>query len=137
MYSNQTLYYLNQIGVRPWIKRESTLSLTTDSLDALKLIIFISAHLSGRARSLLKQMLIYLNVPEQELTIISVSEQEVDNALLYQRPQAVLLLGVEPKTSLNFNCPVLTSMAPDYLITHPAEKKSAFKDLCRLKQLLT
>lgn len=137
MYSNQTLYYLNQIGIRPWIKRESTVSQTTDSLDALKLIVFISAHLSGRALSLLKQMLAYLNVPEHELTIISTSDQGLDNTLSHQKTQAVLLLGVALNNNVNFDCPVLTSMDPDYLITHPAEKKNAFKDLCHLKQLLT
>lgn len=148
MYSNTTLYYLNQMGIRPWIKRSSTISVLEDERavkqEALKLLVFISSTLSIKAQSLLSQMMAYLNLPEQELSIIPVQERDSlnkYNAKIEQKtPRAILVLGLERHqfvTNTNLSCPVLNSIDPDYLITNPAEKGTVFKALHSLKQLLS
>jgi hypothetical protein len=144
MYSNVTLYYLNQMGIRPWIKRNDSSAVhekgDTTKYDAIKLLVFISSRLSTKAQLLLQQMLAYINLCEQELSIIPV--QEKDSLINYtsrieqQAPAAILVLGLNKNQFLhdmNLNCLVLHSIDPEHLIANPAEKKNVFKHLNSIK----
>ncbi|EHL31120.1 hypothetical protein LDG_6831 [Legionella drancourtii LLAP12] len=112
--------------------------------EALKLLVFTSSTLSIKAQALLSQMMAYLNLPEQELSIIPVQERDSLNnykaKIEQQTPRAILVLGLERHQFVmdaNLRCPVLNSIDPDYLITNPAEKGTVFKALHSLKQLVS
>ncbi|MGC1182205.1 DNA polymerase III subunit psi [Legionella sp.] len=157
MYSDKTLYYLNQMGIRAWIKRPNSLSLlqlaTAKQIEeskkgslrgGVKLQVFISSNLSIKAQSLLAQMMAYLNLQEHELNIIPVQENEplsnYDAKIEQQTPLAILVLGLDHYqfvTSVNTDCLVVNSIDPNYLIANPAEKRKVFKDLHYLMQLVS
>lgn len=136
------------MGIRPWIKRSNTLAAPEDvglvKQEALKLLVFISSTLSIKAQGLLSQMMAYLNLPEQELNIIPVLERDSLNnyqaKIEQQMPRAILVFGLETHqfaSHVNLSCPVLNSIDPDYLITHPAEKGTVFKALHSLKHSIS
>ena len=64
MYSNLTLYYLNQMGICPWINKENSLESIEKSSTVcpLKLVVLVSNELKGKAESLFKHMMTYLNI---------------------------------------------------------------------------
>ncbi|MDR3442362.1 MAG: DNA polymerase III subunit psi [Legionella sp.] len=146
MYSNTTLYYLNQLGIRPWIKRTSLLFKEDNQAqqEYFKLLVFISSTLSAKAKSLLQQMMTCINLEQHELSIIPVEERDFSsqNSAQWhnQTPAAILVLGLNESPLLqevHFSCPVLSSIDPDHLINHPADKKIIFKDLNTINQLLS
>lgn len=135
MYSNTTLYYLQQMGIRPWIKKQST----TAKQEALKLLVFVPSTLSTKAKSLVQQMMFYINLREQEVAIILVNKTDLLGSLIGQKnPLAILILGLNNhQLSSNVNCPVLTSIDPDDLITQPSDKRKVLQDLHYIKQLVS
>lgn len=144
MYSNTTLYYLNRMGIRPWIMRDLPKSVEDRVIkqETFKLLVFIASNLSIKAQSLLKQMLAYINLAEQELTIISVQENDsfsdYNNRIKQKNPLAILVLGLNQRnaqTHLSSDCPVFISADPEYLLVHPVEKRKVFNELNSIRQL--
>lgn len=144
MYSNTTLYYLNQIGIRPWVMRDRSISEVDCAIqqEKFKLLVFIASNLSIKAQSLLKQMMAYINLCEQELAIIPVQENEsfsnYNSHIKQKKPLAILFLGPNHRneeTYLNSDCPVFVSTDPEYLLVHPVEKRKVFNELSSIRQL--
>ncbi|MFT4058252.1 MAG: DNA polymerase III subunit psi [Legionella sp.] len=141
MYSDASLYYLNHLGIRPWIKRESTLVLQENNnivtSETLKLLVFTSTNLSEKGLALLRQMLAYLHLSESELKVISVTEQGVLATNEVQCAAAILIFGLNKNNFLNdinSNGLIVRSLDPDYLISYPGAKKNVFHDLNLMKQ---
>lgn len=145
MYSNLTLYYLNQMGICPWINKENSLESIEKSSTVcpLKLVVLVSNELKGKAESLFKHMMTYLNIINDELLIIKIKEEDSNqwiSSVEKIRPQAILALGPDLKNkfvNLNLPYPALQSLAPEYLLNHPSYKKNAFQDLAQLKKLIS
>lgn len=146
MYSNTALYYLNQLGIRPWIKQTSLLFKEDNQTqqECFKLLVFISSTLSAKAKSLLQQMMACINLEQHELSIIPVESRDFSsqNSAQWQNqsPVAIWVLGLNESPllqELHFSCPVFSSIDPDQLINHPADKKIIFKDLNTINQLLS
>lgn len=146
MYSNTALYYLNQLGIRPWIKRTSLLFKEDNQTqqECFKLLVFISSTLSAKAKSLLQQMMACINLEQHELSIIPVEARDFSsqNSAQWQNqiPAAILVLGLNESPllqELHFSCPVFSSIDPEHLINHPVDKKIIFKDLNTINQLLS
>ena len=138
MYTDTTLYYLNQIGIRPWIRRSLA---DTAKQETIKLLVFRSATLTTKSQSLLQQMLHYINLPESDFSIISIQEGDSPNnyhAKIKQKaPLAIWVLGLEAINQDNLHCPVITSINPDHLIKNPSDKRKAFQELHYMKQLIS
>lgn len=160
MYSNLTLYYLNQMGINPWIYKENSLTLheadslaTSDLSDSsestpLKLVIILSSELNSKAQLLFKRMIDYINIDDNELLTITMEQNGLpDNAhqqwasqLDNKKPLAVLSLGPKANQFLtddNISYPVLQSMPLEYLLNNPSYKKKIFQDLHYIKNLIT
>lgn len=138
MYTPLTLYYLNQIGIRPWIKRNNTeRELTTQ--DA-KLFVLFPEHLSSKAKNLLKQMMNYVNLEQSALVLIPLQNTQLNEyafKMKQQNPLAILTWGFNSlEQSEDFNCPILMCDAPDSLLQNPLKKKEIFKVLSDLNQLI-
>jgi hypothetical protein len=137
MYTDLSLYYLNQMGIRPWLKR-----IDLSKQNTLKLLVFVHSALSIKGKSLLTQMISYLNLNQQELIIMFVQEKELlnnyDVQIAQQDPDAILILGFNkpflPET--HQNCHVIHSINPDDLIKNPLDKRKVFKDLHYLRQII-
>jgi DNA polymerase III psi subunit len=152
MFSNLTLYYLNQLGITPWISKENvTISSTKPNpveSRVFKLVVLISADLTGKAKSLFDRMLAYINIQDNEFLLLNIKQEafsqgansqwfaQIDNS----SPVAVLALGLNTKTIFNDSNPtyaVVESLAIDQLLNNPSNKKQVFQDLSYLKQLLS
>lgn len=139
MYSNLTLYYLNQIGIIPWVKKQSSLNNKPElsEYSAPKLIILKNNTLNDKAEALFKKMLGYLNLNESDLLV----SDSLSPALVLdeQSPKAILLLGMELETltsRTNLSCPVLSGVSPDVLLKKPSEKRAVFQVLHSIKVLI-
>lgn len=136
MYSNLTLYYLNQIGIRPWIKREVQEQLQ-EKPNSVKVAVFVSSTLSTKARSLLQQMIRYLNLNEDELTVIPTQKEELPRYASLT-PFATLVFGLSQEQLLaKEQTPVFNTLDLDYLLSNPREKRTVFKVLSEIKQLVS
>ncbi len=133
MYSNLSLYYLNQLGIRPWIKRTEVLE------DRLKLFVFSPSNLSIKATILLNQMIKYIHLDSNELILIpiqdSASLSDYRHQIDQKNPLAVLVIGINP-SQLNLNCPMVLCDSPDDLLQHPTHKKKVFQELSYLNQII-
>ncbi|MCL9684250.1 DNA polymerase III subunit psi [Legionella maioricensis] len=151
MFSNLTLYYLNQLGIVPWINKESSLKLpdksSTVESNLLKLVVLVSSDLSNKAQALFNRMMASINVEKDELLIIKILTQDLaDNKkwltqIEKNTPRAVFALGLNVNddlfADLNSSYPIVQSFAPEYLLDNPSYKKKVFHDLNTLKGLLS
>lgn len=98
MYNNLTLYYLKQMGVRPWIKKEEVLPSNQPLVASKKLLIFSLPNLSIKAQILLQQIVTYLDLPTSELEVITSSHYTKK-----EEPLAILSLGGDIKPADQFS----------------------------------
>lgn len=146
MYTNITLYYLNQMQIRPWIKRCTSLALCLHQdteQETVKLYVFISLNLSVKEKSLLQQIIRYINLLDHELRIIPTQENEFltqyQTSISQKLPSAILIFGLNGnyiQEALNATCPISTCAALDYLLSNPSQKRKVFQEINALKQLL-
>ncbi|MDR3501841.1 MAG: DNA polymerase III subunit psi [Legionella sp.] len=137
MYSNLTLYYLNQIGIRPWVKREAQ-EQPQEISNAVKLAVFVSSTLSAKAQSLLQQMIGYLNLNNDEFTVISAQKNELQQRYTAMAPFAALVFGLcQEQLPAKEQTPVFNTFDLDYLLSNPSEKRTVFKVLSEIKQLVS
>jgi hypothetical protein len=139
MYSHLTLYYLNQIGITPWINKQDSLNNKSQMSDhiAPKIIIVKNNKLDNKAEGLFNRMVSYINLKEPDLLI----SETLSSSLVSdeQSPQAILLLGVDFEdliSELNLKCPVFTGVSPDVLLINPSEKRAVFQALHSIKALI-
>ena len=152
MFSNLTLYYLNQLGITPWISKENSLNLRkkTNPVESrgLKLVVLISTELSDKAQSLFNRMMAYINIQNDELLLLNIKQQDFINGtnrdffsqIAANSPLAVLALGPSAKAlfdDFNPSIGVVESLTLDDLLNNPSNKKKAFQDLSYLKQLFS
>lgn len=144
MYCNLALYYLNQLGINPWVNKQTYLDLNNKAqiiegaAAAPKVLIVKQKNLNAKAEALFNKMLTYLNLNADDLLV---SDPEQSTSLLNTISlRAVLILSTdseELKTGLTSNCKVLKGLSPDYLLKNPSDKRSIFKVLNSLKALMT
>lgn len=147
MYNKETLYYLQQLGIRPWIKKGNPVLLSeptaTANRETLKLIVVLTSTLSDKTHALLQQMMSYIHLNEHELAIISVQEEQFQHrydALVSQQPSlGILSFGFNQENQAiqqYSHIPRWKCRALDALIANPFEKKNVFKVLSEMKQLV-
>ncbi|BCA95374.1 hypothetical protein TUM19329_17350 [Legionella antarctica] len=152
MFSNLTLYYLNQLEIVPWINKEHSLKFQ-DSAEQVnrnpfKLVILVSADLSHKAQVLLNHMMAYINLKNDELLIIKIlAKDSVENKnrpwysqVENSTPRAMLVLGLNDNElfiDLNLTFPVVRSLSVEDLLNNPQFKKKVFNDLNILKSLVS
>lgn len=144
MYSNLTLYYLNQMGITPWVNKEylSNLEQQSNTKNAYQLVVLTSTAPNDKVHSLFHQMLNYINLQHDDVFIISVSENESggnvgkwSEQLLNKASQALLSFGPNIN-DLNVPYPKFQSVSLEYLLNNPSSKKEVFQVLTRLKARL-
>ena len=143
MYSNLNLYYLNQLGITPWIKKDQLLNFNNNTLitkqSKNKLVILCKAGLNKKAELLLNRIIAYINVEDSELMLLQIDEgrqwhEQFKNA----PPTAFLAFGIESDdfpVDLKPHCTVRYSLSLDYLLNNPSDKRKVFKDLQHINNL--
>ncbi|MDP3269130.1 MAG: DNA polymerase III subunit psi [Legionella sp.] len=145
MYSDLALYYLNQMGITPWVTKETQAGQPAQHSSIVKtpvkVAVFIASPLLDKERSLLNKIVSYLNVADSELNVntvdVNLEKSELFIQLLQQNPLAILALGLDNHPLfLKFNCPVIFSFSPDYLLKNPLAKKNILKELHHINNLI-
>lgn len=142
MYSDLALYYLNQIGIQPWISKEHASALVpVNQLAALKTpkLFILTPMLHGKAELLLRKMIHCIGLNDEHWETIQ--PQDLSRHWLDEtKPSALLSLGVvmpEFIADTPINCPVIPSLSLEHLINRPSDKKQVLKDLYSLKHHLS
>lgn len=123
MYSESTLYYLNQIGIQPWVRK---------NVQQPRLLVLVPSQQSLKAQKLVQNMLGYLGLPKSELMLLGVTDMK---NLELGSLKVVWNLGARVLEDLK-NYPIVASCDPEYLVGNPAQKKGVLGELLQVKQLL-
>ncbi|MDI1352332.1 MAG: DNA polymerase III subunit psi [bacterium] len=143
MFNNLTLYYLNQMGIIPWVDKEGAKTTNVDPI-AVKLIL-ITSKMSNKTQIFFNRVLDYLNLAEKDLSMITLGEnnkeaqKQIINTMITKAiPQAVLILGLNKDllTPHNVQCPIISVSNPEYFMDNPTAKKSLFQELQYIKNLV-
>jgi hypothetical protein len=129
MYSDRTKYYLETMGIQPWVRRNAT----------KQLAVLVSRNITPLAKVLFQKMLDYLALPSEIILLIPVEEQSKNSPLQFSHPlKQILIFGQSLTKKLAESCslPVVVTICPQILIQDPLQKKQVFLDLCRLKVAL-
>lgn len=147
MFDNLKLYYLNQLGINPWVNKENTIKSSSpdhkNKASGAKLAIFTTPFLDIKAVSLLNKMIAYLSLPEHELIIINAEDKDqylqLNKQLKINPPRVVLNLSANIDSisrDWDFTCPVLSNIDLNSLLINPLGKKEIFNDLEMIKNLI-
>lgn len=158
-------YYLKQMGIQQWVRRDLAEQAHATELDIIApkdsktpLMIFmekpegIALHqwLSSKSGQLLLKMLHSIGLSQDNTSILSsiavVSDEDVSrrDALIKEQinhynPRLILILGSFVTKSFHqaFNdIAVISSCHPEELLIHPQMKKNVFFDLMMVKSKL-
>ena len=124
MYSPLKLYYLQQLGIRPWVRREVPVTCP-------KIIVIVPSCLTEKAQQLLGHILSYL--PKENTQLLTKERFLNSNKALLTK--AVLSFETDLTAPFNQTCPVFQDDL-DLLLAQPILKKELFKTLHLLMELL-
>lgn len=132
MYSNLNLYYLEQLGIKPWVTRQSTQPGLNPLNESKPMIVFIDSALSPKARNLMRQMLAFIGKSHEQFNEVSDTE-----SLLSSLSKSSVVINFTKQSKPEkanewINCP-----HPEFLLSHPKEKKSALLELMKLKAVIS
>lgn len=138
MYTNLTLYYLNQMGISPWIDKNN-LEQTKERI-ATSLLVITANDLNPKEQSLLRQVLFFIGISAKDMVHIEIglksSKQEaISNASKYL-PKIALIFGLDQNWFDDQNMSVVKADALSELLAHYALKKKLLHTLALLKQQL-
>jgi superfamily II DNA/RNA helicase len=131
MYDVNTCYYLNQMGIRPWIRK-------TLSAPKAYWVVMVSSTLQRNAQELLQQILQFLQ-DEQLIHVIKVtkedSEDQVSQILKQYSPQKIFVFGMHLADFFTNEAkyPTVLTLCPSQLIQQPSKKKQVFYELLQAK----
>lgn len=139
MYTNRLLYYLQQLGIRPWVSRLS------QAVPCIKLLVLVDTERSDPANALLKQLLAYLPLEQKGIQYIDAASREMPVF-----PSHAQLLVLNLSQTKTMDSPVLEKLqarqVPVYkliqglsltdLLRHPLKKRRLLADLSSLRQCI-
>ena len=148
MFNNLTLYYLNQLGIYPWVLNKETSSLLNKQ-DVLKphllqIVIIKSLNFNSKAELLLNKLMNYIDLDDSNSLMMNINkDNESQPDYLYKRikeisPSAIIIFNNESEelyNTLKVDCPLVLSIDPDYLLNNPSAKRKAYHDLTHIKGL--
>jgi DNA polymerase III psi subunit len=130
MYNEINLYYLNQIGITPWVSANSLKNnLVADEPKAVTLLVLTPDALSQKERNLLDHILLFLGLAEDKVVRHAMSNGVPPQLL----PSAMVSFGLVSQSEHTITD--LPSLAD--LLTHPIIKKKTFNQLLPLKKQFT
>lgn len=137
MYTNLTLYYLNQMGIVPWVHKGCDASVELRPISC-SLLVVLSSALSNKAQSLFNQMLNYLGLAETELMILTLAHSdELISYLDVNKPLFIVAFGLSLNDIVPNDAQMLSNSSLEEILMHPANKKQVFQQLSWIKMQLT
>ena len=141
-FSPLNLYYLEQLGITPWVVKNASYGHTKLSRKILKLLLVTSTSLSNNTQLFLDRILNYIQFNEDYVLYIREKNESLDEILeqnLHQDSSIVLLtFGVE-KEQLK-NSKILHSIVEhnplEQVLRNSSLKKRLFLELSQLKNLM-
>jgi len=138
MYCNLTLYYLEKIGITPWIDRG-----TTPCKNAKKLLILLEKNPENKELSLLKRILFFLNIDDDNYVILSGERGGMDEikdtyflaALVFSKEDNRVWLQ-QRLSHIDVRNQIFTISPAAELIRTPILKKEIFMQLNRVRSVL-
>ena len=121
MFSTRDLYYLKQMGIQPWVKKEK---LDATLGERSKLLIITDSDLSVKERKLLDQIISFIVLDNADYQHLELKGKN----LLELTTNAELILSFSSKINSEYNVNPLSE-----IINQPRYKKELFNLLVALK----
>lgn len=132
MYNNLNLYYLNLLGIQPWISKKSLIDAIP--MPRARLIILTTPNLSSFEKTLLKQILIFLELkPEEYKHLEFKPDHRMDDVIL--NAEYILSMDINPELAFNDDL-IFKSDSLKTLLEKPLYKKQLCYLLTSLKNQL-
>lgn len=127
MYRPLTLYYLNHLGIRPWMLKKNSVSTHIEVTEAESLVLITQENLSAKAGLLLEQIKNYLQ-KNYSLIICNVKKEslsdKIPEILAAYQPLKIILLGLSLEPDLKQSLPSIQQMEDlEVLLAQPSLKK--------------
>lgn len=121
MYNQLSLYYLKQMGIIPWIRKDS---LTSE----IRCVFLIGANHSTKELNLLDGLITALQLTEREYHILKIDEKNPPVELPQIMTYNVINFGQKIHQTFADGLQILFHDLSHYL-KHPLEKKTIFSQL--------
>lgn len=139
MYTDLSIYYLNQLGITPWVTKETALSLASKAdMERLKLhkLIVIKPHkTTSQACLLIEKFCSFVNLRPSEIHLIDEEQFDI-NTLILELNMPILVLGSEQYSQGVNTANVFYTLDPDYVLANPSSKRQVLEHLQSLNQKL-
>lgn len=138
MYSTEALYYLNQIGIVPWVSKHA---LNCVANIKPKLMVLMSLEPTKKSNALLDALLQYMELKSDEIIIQNPKSLDA-GALLGSISSSTTIWSLgfnnqEVLSQIQGLCPMVSSLSLEQMLAEPLLKKNVFKDAAHIKQLLS
>lgn len=140
MPSELTYYYLNQMGIIPWVVKATPINPSPRHQADKHVIVLMSADDNLKVLSLVKRIVacipltsVFLDVDDKNG--IHCWHQELNQTA----PVALWSLSSNAEDFIRefkMTCPILSSLDPLYVLNNPSSKRQVFADITALKVTL-
>lgn len=139
MYNQLDLYYLKQMGIQPWVKK--------NAVSPIKKTVFLvvsPVKQNKKSHLLFNALLKFLRDTENNnLTVEVMTENDCEIPQIVSQARkkgaaAILSFGMnfgEQIDKADIDCPVISAFDLDYVINNPREKKMLYQQLLAIKAL--
>lgn len=127
MYSERTLYYLDQLGIQPWIKRETSAQLH-------KILLLEPDLEDDREKVLYKNILFFIKqiLKDDELIIIKNIKDFPQKESLHDSNQKIIVFGEKLSKKNHLSCKLCDLNPLKSLLSNFQNKKTVFQKLSSL-----
>lgn len=133
MYTNTTLYYLSQLGIVPWIRKENS---TDSATKPVAVLLCTPPAMSNKASNLLNHIVTYIKCTYEHIQCrhieYSTDSSQWKSAISKTSPAAIVSFGLKLDDALHaahIQCPVLHYPTLEEIIKTPLLKKSMHQAL--------
>lgn len=138
MYNQLDLYYLQQMGIRPWVIKNTVLPAQKSAL-----LVLLPHKIDKKSQLLLNAIVKFINdTDNKDVTIEVVSDTDCDISQIVSahknKVAAIVSFGVslaEKRDKTDSTCPIISTVDLDYLINNPRAKKMVYQELLAIKTL--
>ncbi len=137
MFTNLDLYYLNHMGIRPWLSKKSFGTTVIELAEKTKLLVLTPPNLTTKEQSLLEKIISFIDLEQNDLKRLEIKSGEKSLSLSL-RADCILSVGLSKTSLIGLESSKFIAEIDvlKNILSNPLTKKKIFKQLVSLKEIL-